>query len=131
MPRFCVNCGVELDDDDIFCGECGAKQFENTLQANCREEAKIKKVYKNRTTSIQKKPLKPKKKAIAGVLAITFGWCGAHWFYLNKPGRALIYFAAYMIFPYFWIAFMIEGVYFLCISSEKFDSYRGKGNKLW
>lgn len=26
MSKFCVNCGVGLEDDAMFCGDCGAAQ---------------------------------------------------------------------------------------------------------
>ncbi|MBR6401470.1 MAG: zinc-ribbon domain-containing protein, partial [Firmicutes bacterium] len=26
MSKNCIFCGAEIDDDDLFCGECGKKQ---------------------------------------------------------------------------------------------------------
>ncbi|KHD35652.1 metal-binding protein [Clostridium acetobutylicum] len=32
--KYCVNCGAQLNDDDLFCGACGAKQPESSKMGN-------------------------------------------------------------------------------------------------
>lgn len=72
-------------------------------------------------------PLKPKNKVVAGVLAILLGFFGIHWFYLGKPLRAIIYLLVYLVFPFIWILYIVEGIYFLCAKPESFDKYRSFG----
>lgn len=72
----------------------------------------------------QKTSLKPKNKILAGILAILFGYAGIHWFYLGKPVRAIIYFVLYIFFPYIWIAYILEGIYFIFCKEKSFDRYR-------
>lgn len=72
-------------------------------------------------------PLKPKNKVVAGVLAILLGFFGIHWFYLGKPIRAIIYLLVYLVFPFIWILYIVEGIYFLCAKPESFDKYRSFG----
>lgn len=72
-------------------------------------------------------PLKPKNKVVAGVLAILLGFFGIHWFYLGKPIRAIIYLVVYLVFPFVWLLYIIEGIYFLCAKPENFDKYRSFG----
>lgn len=69
-------------------------------------------------------PLKPKNKVVAGILAILLGFFGVHWFYLGKPIRAIIYLVLYLVFPFVWLLYIIEGIYFLCAKPENFDKYR-------
>ena len=38
--KICINCGAELEDDAIFCGDCGTK-FEN-LEMKNKEPNKVK-----------------------------------------------------------------------------------------
>lgn len=41
---FCVNCGNELGNEDVFCGKCGSKVLKNVEQE--RTEQQVKKIYK-------------------------------------------------------------------------------------
>lgn len=71
-------------------------------------------------------PLKPKNKVVAGLLAIFLGFFGIHWFYLGKPIRAAIYIVVYLVCPFIWLLYIVEGIYFLCAKKESFDKYRSK-----
>lgn len=77
-------------------------------------------------SSEYKTSLKPKSKILAGILAILFGYAGIHWFYLGKPVRAIICFLLYIICPYIWIAYILEGIYFILCKEKNFDKYRSK-----
>ncbi len=74
----------------------------------------------------QQKPIKPKSKKVAGWLAIFLGFFGVQWFYLGKPVRAVVYIVVYLIFPYIWFLYIVEGIFFLCAKQETFDKYRSK-----
>lgn len=86
----------------------------------------VVKVEKPKPVNKQKpvKPLKPKNKVLAGILAILLGFFGIHWFYLGKPLRAIIYLAVYLVFPFIWLLYIVEGIFFLCAKQELFDKYR-------
>ncbi len=43
MSKFCVNCGVELEDDELFCGDCGAAQ---QTSVNSQENDMVQKQQK-------------------------------------------------------------------------------------
>lgn len=32
MGKICVNCGTQIEDDAVFCDECGAKQIMEQVQ---------------------------------------------------------------------------------------------------
>ena len=90
----------------------------------------VAKPVENEKPAKEKKPvtpLKPKNKVVAGVLAILLGFFGIHWFYLGKPIRAIIYLVVYLVFPFVWLLYIIEGIYFLCAKPESFDKYRSFG----
>lgn len=141
MSKYCVNCGQQLDDDDVFCGECGAKQTIDSVDESYEindspnnepiEEDVAPPSPAKREAQTLEKPLKQKNKTIAGLLAILLGWCGAHWFYLGKPIRAIIYFVVYLIIPYTWLLSIAEGVFFLIAKKESFDKYRRMGGIYW
>ena len=69
MSKKCVSCGSELEDDDLFCENCGAKQ-------EIIEEPKNPKEVTPTTK-------KPKSKVAAALLALFLGGFGIHDFYLG------------------------------------------------
>ncbi len=71
-----------------------------------------------------------KNKIVAGILAIFLGVLGAHWFYLGKPIRAVVYFVACMAFIPLVYLCALEGIFFLCTNKETFDKYRS-WSKWW
>ena len=48
MSKKCISCGAELEDDELFCGDCGAKQV-------VTPEPKTKKAKSRQTEQPQKK----------------------------------------------------------------------------
>ena len=145
MSKKCINCGVELFDEDLFCGDCGTKQisqlespqkeksFTVPHQAIINEEnisITETKIQEDENIKKFKKTVK-KNKVTAGILAILLGWCGAHWFYLNKPIRAVIYVVLYIVFPFAWLGYVVEGIYFLSCKTERFEKYIGVNRKIW
>jgi len=61
-----------------------------------------------------------KRKYIASLIALFFGWFGAHRFYIGKPLSGILY----LIF--FWTTIpltisIIESIYFLTINNERFE----------
>lgn len=61
-----------------------------------------------------------KDKTIAGVIALFLGSLGIHKFYLNKPGKGILYFIFSWTTIPFWLG-LIEGVQYLTMSQEGFD----------
>ena len=44
MSKFCTKCGKKLNDEDVFCGGCGAKQeaIEAPVESNLEKDASVK-----------------------------------------------------------------------------------------
>lgn len=113
-----------------------AELNENIKELEKKLEKQSQKTVEKKTTETSPKtrpernpkpivPLKKKSKKVAGWLAILLGYVGAHWFYLGKPVRALIYLGAYILCPFLWLLYIVEGVFFLCTKPEIFEKYRG------
>ncbi len=66
MAKFCQKCGTELNDNDVFCGNCGNNSNYNT-QNNSDKKSKV----------------------TAGMLGIFLGYFGVHNFYLGYTGKAV------------------------------------------
>lgn len=74
-----------------------------------------------------------KSKTTAGVLGILFGEIGAHWFYLGKPGKGVLYLCCFLLtFWTVWVPIVqaiivfVEGLLLLCMDDAKFDSEYNK-----
>lgn len=62
--KFCIECGKELNKDQVFCIECGAEQpNKNTAQKTENIQQRTEKV------AVQKKPLSKKSKWLIGIAA--------------------------------------------------------------
>ena len=66
--RFCHNCGAKTGSLAEFCTECGAKLDVKTLETN----------------------VSPKSRLVTTLLALFLGQFGAHRFYLEKYGTAVL-----------------------------------------
>ena len=67
-----------------------------------------------------------KNKTTAGLLAMFFGWAGAHRFYLNQTGLGLLYLGAFALGLFsstwlFWVLIMIDAIMFFTMGTEEFD----------
>ena len=79
MSKKCISCGVDLEDDELFCGECGAKQ--------AVEETNAKKTT---SKSGDQSDVTSKSKKVAALLAFFLGSLGIHDFYLGFSIRGVI-----------------------------------------
>lgn len=100
--------------------------LEKSIKNQKRKQKKQNTIVKNEKEIENIKLEKPKSKKVAGILAILFGYFGVQWFYLGKPVRAIIYIAVYIVFPFIWLLYIAEGIFFLCAKQETFDKYRSK-----
>lgn len=87
---YCTNCGVYLDDNAIFCTNCGHKVG--------RQAKQTENVFDNINDSYNRIMSKPKSKLIAGVLAIVLGSAGIHDFYLGYTSKGIIHLLMYVFF---------------------------------
>ena len=56
MSKKCISCGVELEDEAVFCDECGAQQTPPQLQAESKKRlTKGIPVKKEKPTTAAKK----------------------------------------------------------------------------
>ena len=84
MSKKCVNCQCDLEDDALFCDECGAKQPQAEPQAPNGEN-------KNAYVSNDAPPTEEMKSRIAaGLLGVFLGTFGVHNFYLGFTKRAVL-----------------------------------------
>mgnify|MGYP002517894016 CR=1 FL=1 len=74
---FCRNCGAEISESADVCLKCGKMQKD---VANNGQQVVV-------VASEEK--LSDKKRAVAGLLALFFGWIGAHNIYVGKVGVAI------------------------------------------
>lgn len=79
----------------------------------------------NKSAPISKRILPKKNKFVAGLLAIFLGFFGVHWFYLKRPIRGVVYALLYLLCPYLWLLYMVEGIFFMFAKPRIFDRYRG------
>lgn len=87
--------------------------------------------------------LNEKNKIMAGVLAILFGWLGAHKFYLGYIGPGLVFLltntvglvltSLFLFIPNFilFVIAIIEGVLYLASTDEEFERNHITGRKPW
>ncbi|MFI3284414.1 MAG: TM2 domain-containing protein [Erysipelotrichaceae bacterium] len=75
---FCKYCGAELDDQAYMCIHCGMKV------ATTSASSPTFKAFNSQSSGIERK------KSIAFLLAIFFGYLGLHQFYLGYSRRGLI-----------------------------------------
>ena len=50
MSKWCVECGAELEDDAIFCDECGSKQL---VEKDVTENKEDKRVEQKRIQDLE------------------------------------------------------------------------------
>lgn len=121
----CVECGhgvclvcLNKIKGRIYCDQCAQK---GTLVPTLRRAAQELQIDGLNETLAQLNPiLTQKNRYLAAILALTFGWCGGHKFYLGQPGWGL----AYLLF--FWsgipaMAGMVEAVWYLIMSEHQFQ----------
>jgi Tfp pilus assembly major pilin PilA/ribosomal protein L40E len=91
----------------LFCRSCGAKVAPR--QAKCR------------ACGANQELGKPRSKYVAAVLALFFGWIGAHRIYLGQ-WWGLLYLLLYIVM---WPVAIIEAIVFLFTSKERWDERYG------
>ena len=62
-----------------------------------------------------------KNKNTAGILALIFGWFGAHRFYLGQTGLGVMYILLNFIFFIPFLLGLIDAISFFTMSEEEFD----------
>jgi uncharacterized membrane protein YvbJ len=83
---FCHKCGAQLTNEDIFCGNCGAKKIEeknqtlNSVTSESKKEIEVKNFEKN-IEGIEYFSIPPKRLALLSIL--TLGLYEIFWFYKN------------------------------------------------
>lgn len=87
MSKFCVSCGSQLEDNEVFCSNCGASQNggDPSQQGNGQQ-------YNNQAFNNNMPNNNPqaKSKIAAGLLGIFLGSWGIHNFYLGNTSRGAI-----------------------------------------
>jgi TM2 domain-containing membrane protein YozV len=71
---FCPKCGKETADNQAFCGSCGAPLSEAAQQGTAAPTAGVS----------------PKSRLATTLLAFFLGMFGAHRFYIDKTGTAIL-----------------------------------------
>jgi TM2 domain-containing membrane protein YozV/RNA polymerase subunit RPABC4/transcription elongation factor Spt4 len=137
--KYCPACGKVIHFSAGFCPSCGAKQeaFQSSMpQGNIQVPKSADQKYCNscatpmhltarqcpRCGAIQSSGStnSSKSKVSAALLAFFLGGIGAHRFYLGSVGMGILYLV------FFWtgipaIVALIEGIYYLSMSDEKFN----------
>ena len=93
---YCTNCGLPLEEDAIFCPNCGRKVGQAAHGRNVMDD--IQGQYANVMA-------RPKSKFIAGVLAILLGSAGIHNFYLGYTKKGVIQLLMF-VFALGWASFL-------------------------
>ena len=70
---FCRNCGYEIDNGDIYCPNCGEKQY-----------SEMNERYRYFDSS-------PKSRGALVILCVLFGYLGVHRFYSGKIGTGILW----------------------------------------
>lgn len=77
MSKYCMKCGAKLDDDAVFCDECGAKQM--AINGNVAKEQKnshTKIPPKLQNDNILVEIAKPQRHSFIGIIGFIFGLIG-------------------------------------------------------
>lgn len=105
------------------------------------QEGEVRAIY--RALGCCSRILNEKNKIMAGVLAILFGWLGAHKFYLGYIGPGLVFLltntvglvltSLFLFIPNFilFVIAIIEGVLYLASTDEEFERNHITGRKPW
>ena len=136
--KYCASCGKVLHMSADFCPSCGAKQTAHTSvapQPNSQSVKGMDQKYcascasvmhqsatqcpKCGATQASHGSINSKSKVAGALLAFFLGGLGAHKFYFGRIGLGLLYLA------FCWtgipaIVALIEGIYYLTMSDEKF-----------
>ena len=76
----CPHCGADMYDYQTMCLNCGEKVKEDTVVVEHEVELPTNTV----------KVIAPGKKFTAALLAVAFGYLGAHCFYLGQKKKAIV-----------------------------------------
>ena len=129
----CPECGKQYSTQEkvnrVKCPYCGAEtnvsyseQQQDRWQDSYRQQqagAYIDSVFNNGPSG--------KSRGIAGLLAILMGWCGLHYFYINKTNAGILFLLIAIlscgIFSTItFIVSVIQGVLFFTSTQEEFES---------
>ena len=84
---FCSKCGAQIDDEAIICPKCGCSTA-NYDQPDTQQQSQVQ---VNVSYGANTRPVSPRSRTVALVLAIFLGVLGVHRFYLGKVGTGLLW----------------------------------------
>ena len=84
---FCSKCGAQIDDEAIICPKCGCSTA-NYDQPDTQQQSQMQ---VNVSYGANTRPVSPRSRTVALVLAIFLGVLGVHRFYLGKVGTGLLW----------------------------------------
>ncbi|MBQ8604113.1 MAG: TM2 domain-containing protein [Oscillospiraceae bacterium] len=87
---YCTKCGFEIDDNSVFCTNCGHK-----VGVQAQGGTNFADDIRNSYDSVMSKP---KSRLIAGVLAILLGSMGIHEFYLGYTKKGVTHLLMFVFF---------------------------------
>ncbi len=104
---YCTHCGFKLDENAVFCSNCGHKTGRQPHR-NRDFAQDIHSAYNNVMS-------KPKSRLIAALLAIFLGGLGIHDFYLGYSRKGIIHLMMFVFFMSFfsWLWAVYEAVMIL------------------
>ena len=87
---YCTHCGIKLDENAVFCSNCGYK-----VGRQPQQESNIMNDIRNGYDNVMSKP---KSRLIAGILAILLGSMGIHEFYLGYARKGVTHLLMFVFF---------------------------------
>lgn len=102
----CPNCNAEVTGS--FCTYCGSEMPKEKEAVNITDNRStvINNYYSQAAPTRKRTQETPvysnKSKVVALILCIFFGYFGAHYFYIGKPGTGLLYFCTMGLFGIGW-----------------------------
>ena len=127
--QYCTSCGNKRSSEDVFCGRCGVRLKELTVQ-DTQQVERSSSDTSNQTISAPQpdgKSYSNKSRVTAGILGILLGGAGVHRFYLGSPGIAILQLIATIItFGLASLWGLIEGI--ILLAGGNFSD--GNGNLL-
>lgn len=87
---YCTNCGQPLDENAVFCPNCGRKVG--------RQSRHGRNIMQDFGTYYHSVMTKPKNRIIAGLLAVFLGSLGIHNFYLGYTKKGVIQLLLFVFF---------------------------------
>lgn|SRR5574338_459286 len=118
---YCRDCGEMIKAAAEICPKCGCRQNHHNVAVSAQNPT-IQNIIQN--TNSQTGPMlrryRAKSRGVTALLAIFLGTFGIHRFYLGQMLGILYLLTCVTGLP--TVVSIIEGLYFLCMSDDEFDS---------